>query len=190
MLKETALFLSLKDVFLWPLQCRVCHCVVTNFPGMLDLANLPPLQELSLLRTRVLGACLPLCSSLQSSSQSLGVGIDSEHEKVFCLETAYHPGLTLKPSFYFSASRLPNQAVRRLSPMVLQSWDTMSWIILVFTSIFLKLIHKSLHVDIPLISFTREDFTLCASDAFLFWSLTWLWASLFWPASLASEVAL
>lgn len=88
---------------------------------MPDPADLPPVQELSLLRTRLLGACLPLCSSSQSSSQSLCAGIDLEHEKIFCLEATCDSGLTLKSSFYFSASRLPNQVVRRLSPMVLQS---------------------------------------------------------------------
>lgn len=90
---------------------------------------------------------------------------------------------------FVSTSMLPNQAAPRLSPVVLQSWDTISWTILVLRCVFLKIM-KILHVDISLASFTSEDFALRASDTFQFWSLTWLWASLFWPVSLAGEVAL
>lgn len=56
---------------------------------------------------------------------------------------------------FVSANRLPNEATVRLSPMVLQRYTS----VLNLKCVFLKFISKILHVDISLISFTREDFT-------------------------------
>lgn len=50
-----------------------------DLPGVPDPANVAPVQDLPFLGAGVLGACMPLYSALQSSSQSLCVGTDSEH---------------------------------------------------------------------------------------------------------------